>query len=220
MLENAKRTLRKPLAPLVRALDSAGCKPDYLTLGGVLAAALSGIALASGNRTLGIFWLLVSLLCDLLDGDLARVGRSGQTRFGAFLDSSSDRVSEAFFLGGLIIGRFYQVGLSWSWILVWVMALSGGFMVSYVRARAEGLGLSCSVGLGDRATRMVILVVLLLFGYRASGWFLLVLAALSWFTVYQRVVLVWRETCAEEPLQHCAEEAPPPAAPGSGGEAP
>ncbi|MBD3236930.1 MAG: hypothetical protein GF330_09520 [Candidatus Eisenbacteria bacterium] len=216
-LENLKRALRRPLQPLVRGLDALGCRPDYLTLAGVLAALLSGIALASGNRTLGVFWLLVSLLCDLLDGDLARRSGSGQSRFGAFLDSTADRISETFFLGGLLIGRYELLSLTWGWILLWVLALSGGYMVSYARARAEGLGLACSVGWGDRASRMLVLILLLIFGYRASGWFLLAMALLAWFTVYQRVSLVWRET--RTPPASAAASPGATAGTGEGGEA-
>jgi CDP-diacylglycerol--glycerol-3-phosphate 3-phosphatidyltransferase len=195
MLTEAKARSRRILLPIVRWLHAAGVQPDQLTVAGVIAAGIAGLALALGNPGLGLVWLMISLLCDLLDGDLARLRSSGHSVFGAFIDSCSDRASEAFVFGGLLIGKaIHGGGIGWLWGMLWVLTLAGGFLVSYTRARAEGLGLSCTVGIGERAARMVILILLLLFGFRSSGWFLLALVLLSWFTVYQRVAHVRRET--------------------------
>ena len=187
MQTSLKTTLRKPLMPVVAWLASAGVPPNYVTVAGLLSSLLAGLALAFGHLLQGLIWLIVGLLCDLLDGDLARLKPGHSTRLGAFLDSCADRTSEAFVLGGLLIGKSHHAGgASWAWLAVWVLAFSGSFMVSYTRARAEGLGIDCSVGFAERPERMGVLLLLLIFGFGASGWFLLALSLLTWWTVYQR----------------------------------
>jgi phosphatidylglycerophosphate synthase len=175
--------------PVVNWLASAGVQPNHVTIAGLIASLLAGLSLAFGHLLQGLIWLIVSLLCDLLDGDLARLKPGHATRLGAFFDSCADRVSEALVLGGLLIGKCYHAGgASWAWLAVWVLAFSGSFMVSYTRARAEGLGISCSVGFAERPERMAFLLLLLIFGFGASGWFLLALTLLTWWTVYQRTI--------------------------------
>lgn len=199
MRSSFKQTLRKPLLPVARWLDAAGAHPNHLTIFGLLASLLAGIALAMGSRTLGIVWLLVSLFCDMLDGDIARLTPSKGSRFGAFLDSCADRVSEILVFGGLLIGKnYHDAGFGWAYVTVWTLAVAGSYMVSYTRARAEGLGIACAIGFAERPERMVLLLLLLLFGFAASGWFLLILALLTWWTVYQRVSHVARELGRDE----------------------
>ncbi len=194
MLGPLKQNLRKPLLPVARWLDVLGAKPNHLTFAGLLAAALSGAAIALGHPVLGLIWLVVGLLCDMLDGDLARLTPGRSTPLGAFLDSTIDRASEAFIFTGLLIGKAYHGGgAGWMWLLVWTLALTGSFLVSYTRARAEGLGTTCQVGIAERPERMVLLLLLLIVGLRHSGWFLLVIAVLAWITVYQRIAHVARQ---------------------------
>ncbi len=189
------------LRPLAGRLAAAGVNPDHLTIAGLAAACLSGVSLSLGWMHVGLLWLLASGLCDLMDGDVARLmpGRSG--RFGAFLDSTVDRVSDAVILTGLLIGKQTHGGVRWEWLLAWSAALSGAFLVSYARARAEGLGLRCTVGIADRSLRLLLVSLLMLLGFRTSGWFLLGIATLSWITVGQRVIHVWRgaRTLQEQP---------------------
>lgn len=194
MQSSFKQTLRKPLLPVARWLDAAGAHPNHLTVFGLLASLLAGIALAMGSRVLGIVWLLVSLFCDMLDGDIARLSPGKGSRFGAFLDSCTDRVSEILVFGGLLIGKYYHGGgVGWAYITVWTLAVAGSYMVSYARARAEGLSVVCNVGFAERPERMIVLLLMLIFGLAASGWFLLILALMTWWTVYQRVSHVARE---------------------------
>ena len=165
MLTGAKSRLRKPLRPVAHWLDRAGVRPNHVTLAGLLASLLAALALARGDLVLGLIWLLISLLCDMLDGDLARVRPGNGSPLGAFLDSCTDRVSEALVFGGLLIGKATHAGpLHWPWIVVWTLALTGSFLVSYTRARAEGLGTDCRVGFAERPERMVLLILLLVFG--------------------------------------------------------
>ena len=215
MLLETKQKLRGVILPLARWCAAAGILADQLTLAGLVAALFSGLAVALGNPLLGFIWLLVSALCDLLDGDVARLSGRDVSPFGAFLDSTSDRVAELLVLGGLLIGQGAQGGgVGWFWAVLWLLALSGSYMVSYARARAEGLGLSCRVGFGDRSLRLLLLMLLLIFGFRASGVFLALLAVLAWFTVGQRLLHVYRIT------RPAAAEAGSAASPDASREAP
>lgn len=191
MLGELKATLRKPLLPLAGWLDGMGVRPDHITLLGLGTSLLSGIALAFDSMTLGLIWLLIALLCDMLDGDIARLNPDSASGAGGFYDSNADRISEALVFAGLLIGKLnHDHTTSWIWILLWTLALTGSFMVSYARARAEGLGQECKVGIAERPERMVLLVLMLIFGFGLAGWFLLLIAGLAWFTVYQRITYV------------------------------
>lgn len=188
MLTETKRTLRKPLQPVARGLDAAGVRANHVTVAGVVACGLAAISLALDQTALALIWLLIGLLCDMLDGDLARLRPENISRFGAFLDSTVDRISEAFIFAGVLIAKQAHDGpAGWVWLCLWVLALTGSFLVSYTRARAEGLGVDCSVGVAERPERMVILILMILFGLSISGLFLLILTVLTWWTVYQRM---------------------------------
>jgi CDP-diacylglycerol---glycerol-3-phosphate 3-phosphatidyltransferase len=193
MLIEAKQKLRQPLVPIARALSGFGIGPDLLTAAGLLAAILCGIALTSGHVLAAILALVASGVCDLLDGDVARLRPGRDRRFGAFFDSTSDRVTEICLFGGLLLHRV-RLGPapSWPWALAWLLALTGGLLVSYARARAEGLGIDCRVGIADRSVRLVLVVAMLIAGQRHQEPFLWILAALAWITVVQRVLHVRR----------------------------
>jgi CDP-diacylglycerol---glycerol-3-phosphate 3-phosphatidyltransferase len=193
MLIEAKQKLRQPLLPVARLLSGLGIGPDLLTAAGLLAAVFCGIALVFGRVLAAILALVASGLFDLLDGDVARLRPGRDRRFGAFFDSTSDRVTEICLFGGLLLHRVrFGPAPSWPWTLAWLLALTGGLLVSYARARAEGLGIECRVGIADRSVRLVLVVVMLIAGQRHDEPFLWVLAALSWITVFQRVLHVRR----------------------------
>ena len=142
------------------------------------------------------FWagslILAASIFDMLDGAVARVKKETST-FGAFLDSTLDRYSEGFILFGLLI-FFHRTAPHSTNILLIYAAIVGSFLVSYIRARAEGLGYECKVGLLERPERIILIVVGLL-----SGWvsvMLWLLAVLTHITALQRVVYVWRQSQA------------------------
>ncbi len=136
----------------------------------------------------GLLTALASLF-DAIDGALARA--SGQTSpFGAFLDSTLDRISEAVIYLGLFL-YYAQQSRRMEMLLIYA-TIVGSFMVSYARARAEGLGLQCKVGLLTRAERVCLLIVGLATGI--MPWMLWALAVLTNVTVVQRVIHVWRLT--------------------------
>jgi CDP-diacylglycerol--glycerol-3-phosphate 3-phosphatidyltransferase len=180
--------------PFVLVLRRTGVSPNALTIVGLAITLGSAVLVATGNFLAGGLVLIGSSLFDMLDGALARAtGKT--TRFGALLDSTCDRFSEGAMFFALV---FYYAPQGMN-VEVWlaVGALVGSFLISYIRARAEGLGIECKVGFFTRAERIVVLVAGLLF---ASLWgplmlfVLWILAVLSFATALQRVIYVWLKT--------------------------
>ena len=142
------------------------------------------------------FWLgavvfVVGSLLDILDGALARLSGKG-TPFGAFIDSTTDRIGEAFMLGAIALG-FARDEMEWALALA-IAAIAGSFLVSYTRARAEALGLKGDVGLGSRAERVVVITGGLVFApWGGLPWAIVVLTASAWLTVLQRIFAVRRQ---------------------------
>jgi CDP-diacylglycerol--glycerol-3-phosphate 3-phosphatidyltransferase len=148
---------------------------------------LAALCIAGGGLRLGALVLLLAAVGDLIDGMLAR--QTGQvTPFGAFFDSTLDRLGE----GAILAALAYQFAVTGRPVVVAVtlLALLGSLLVSYTRARAEALGVECKVGLMSRAERVVLLVAGLLIGL--PGLAVLLLAALSLYTVGERVLHVRR----------------------------
>jgi CDP-diacylglycerol--glycerol-3-phosphate 3-phosphatidyltransferase len=165
--------------------------PNALTASGVLLCAVASVLVYFEYRgEILFFWLgavvfVIGSVLDILDGALARLSGKG-TPFGAFLDSTTDRVSEGFMLGSIAL-VFHrdgnQVALAFAFA-----AVAGSFLVSYTRARAEALGLKGDVGIGSRAERVVVITAgLVLAPWGALQWAIYVLAVTAWFTVGQRV---------------------------------
>lgn len=185
--------------PLVGRLVRAHASPNMITTFGAFIVIGSAVAFALSEIRLGGLLLLVSGLFDILDGQVARVGGSGTT-FGAFYDSTLDRVGEAALFSGIAL-HFMRGGLSPAEVPLGVMlaiaALAASLLVSYTRARAEGLGLECKVGIAARAERFLLLgAPTLLFGGAWGGrllfWIVAVLALVTVITVIQRIIYVAR----------------------------
>lgn len=183
--------------PLVAPLASIGVTPNMISVAGFAGNVMAG-ALAAGGHFLaaGLVMLFFSAL-DLLDGALAR--KTGTvTRFGAVFDSVLDRLSEAAVLGGLLF-HFTQQGGHTMEIALCYAAIVGSIMVSYVRARAEGLGLELKEGLFTRAERVLLVAGALIVGFGTIRWALWILAIMSHLTAIQRVYNVWQKTRDEAP---------------------
>jgi CDP-diacylglycerol--glycerol-3-phosphate 3-phosphatidyltransferase len=168
--------------------------PNALTVAGVsLCLAASVLVFFENRNELLCFWIgavlfVAGSLLDILDGALARTSGKG-TPFGAFLDSTTDRVSEAFMLGAIAL-VFARHGETVALALT-VAAISGSFLVSYTRARAEALGLRGDVGIGSRAERVVVITAgLVLAPWGVLPWAIALLTATAWLTVGQRVLHV------------------------------
>ena len=184
MKAGLKEAGRRVLEPVAAILDSARITPNQVTIAGLVLSLLAGAAVARGHFILTTVLLVAGSLCDVLDGSLAR--RSGRsTRFGAFLDSTMDRYAEM----GLFLGlAVYFASLSdILFVAITFVAAAGSLLVSYARARAEGLGISCNVGLMERPERLVLLIAAAAFGPAAMKIALCVLAVLTHFTAFQRV---------------------------------
>jgi CDP-diacylglycerol--glycerol-3-phosphate 3-phosphatidyltransferase len=175
--------------PIARFVSWTGISPNSVTLIGLLLMVLVGFLLSQGYLQLGGSLLIVAGLFDAIDGALARLYNRA-TRFGAFFDSTMDRYAEAaIFLG--ILFHFHRQGASTEIILTYI-AIVGSLMVSYTRARGEGLGVSIRGGLLTRLERMVILIICLLLNQLTLA--LWILAPLTNFTAVQRIWLTWRAT--------------------------
>jgi CDP-diacylglycerol--glycerol-3-phosphate 3-phosphatidyltransferase len=184
-------------SPLVAVLARAGVTPTAVTLFGLLLNIVAGVVIGSGRAALGGVVLLAAAICDGIDGALAR--RTGRvSRFGAFLDSTVDRIDETVVLAGMAYFFFRQDGLDAPfWGVLVLLALGGSLITSYTRARAEGLGMECKVGWFERPERIAVTVVGLLVGGQVLRIAVAVLTVFSWYTVLQRIRHVQRLTAAE-----------------------
>jgi CDP-diacylglycerol--glycerol-3-phosphate 3-phosphatidyltransferase len=180
------------LNPIARFVSWTGISPNGITIIGFLLTVAVAFLLAVGYMPLAGALLIVAAFFDGIDGALARL-LNRVTRFGAFLDSTTDRFSEAALFLGLLI-YYYGQGAGVEVILCY-MTIIGSLMVSYTRARAEGLGIPLREGLFTRLERMVALIAGLLLSPWVPLWFALgLLAVLSNFTALQRIWLVWWAT--------------------------
>ena len=199
MLKVLRPALARLLEPVASALARTPITPNGITITGTVGASAGALALfPTGHLFAGTMVCWFFVMADMLDGALARVkGTTGV--FGAFLDSTLDRVADAAVFGG-IAAWFVLGGHSRLMAGVAVFCLVAGALVSYTKARAEGLGLRCDVGLAERTDRLVIgLVATGLAGLGvpyvlpAGLW---LLAAASTITFGQRVLAVRRAAAA------------------------
>jgi CDP-diacylglycerol--glycerol-3-phosphate 3-phosphatidyltransferase len=198
------------LGPLVRALIRGGVTPNAITTVGTLVLIGSGVAFGFSEIRLGGLLLLLSGIFDILDGQVARLGALSTT-FGAFYDSTVDRIGEAAVFTGLMI--YFLTGplpleLVPTAFAAALIALVASLLVSYTRARAEGLGVECKVGIAARAERILLLgLPAVIFGDGPGRpgillfYIVAVLAFIAVITVFQRMAHVAR----------VARGAPPPA---------
>ena len=190
-----KEAVRGILAPVVKLAIALHLTPNTITVIGLLITVMAAALIAGGWLLVGAAVLTAGSLLDAVDGALARA-QGGGTAFGSFLDSTLDRASEAILYIG-IAAWFLNTLADPAWpVLAVFIALGGSFMVSYARARAEGIGLTASVGLAPRTERLVLGIV----GVALAGLgftpiligILVLVAALTVVTVVQRIWHVWR----------------------------
>ena len=175
------------IEPVARFLGSIGLTPNAVTvLGFFLTLVVAGV-LASGRLLLAGILLIFTLAFDAVDGTLARL--TGQTsRFGAFLDSTLDRWAEVVLfvaIAWVLLQSNDQIG-----VMLAIVALGMSLLVSYTRARAEGIGLQCKEGLMTRFERLVLLIAGLIL--EQLTWSLAIIAVLAGITAVQRIVVTWR----------------------------
>jgi CDP-diacylglycerol--glycerol-3-phosphate 3-phosphatidyltransferase len=181
----------------VTGLARTRVTPNALTTAGVSLCLAAAVLVPFEERDkLLFYWLgaavfVVGSVLDILDGALARAGGK-TTPFGAFLDSTTDRVGEGAMLAAIAL-VFARHGNDVAVVLA-VAAVAGSFLVSYTRARAEALGLRGDVGLGSRAERVVVITAGLVFApWGGLQWAIVALAATAWLTVLQRILHVRKQ---------------------------
>ena len=193
-----QRSLRDPvakiIAPLVKTLIKMRVSANQISAIGGLGSVASALYFFSNGRFfIGVIWVSVFVAFDLFDGAVARASNKGISRWGALLDSTLDRLSDAaIFIGALI----YFIDQNDPLVPVLLIATFASFMVSYIKARAESLLIKCEGGLAERGER--VLIILTAYGLHGLGvdhamavgiW---ILALISIFTMIQRMMIVYK----------------------------
>jgi CDP-diacylglycerol--glycerol-3-phosphate 3-phosphatidyltransferase len=203
VLNLLRAPIAKAIAPLGRSLANAGVTPDMVTIAGTIGASVSAlIFFTQGRFFTGTLLVWAFVMFDMVDGAVARNGGL-TTRFGAVLDSCCDRIADAAVFGSLAwwFARQDDPQLLAASLLCLVL----GSLTSYIRARAEGMGMTASIGIAERAERLVIVLV----GTGLTGWpfrvpyvqgfALWLLVGASTITVIQRFATVWQQS-REQPV--------------------
>lgn len=187
MLNKVRPQLQRFINPLASKI---GLHPNILTIIGLLVSLLAAYAFSQKNLLIGALLILLSGFFDVIDGAVAR-NNNTKSKFGGFLDSTSDRFADAFIIIGIIYGGY----VNWFW---GILALLASMSVSYVRARAEVEGIKCDVGIAERAERLFIILGGAFLGYFINPQFFMSMAILlviimGYITVFQRIYHSWKE---------------------------
>lgn len=196
MLRVLRPHLARALVPLGQALARTGISPNVLTVVGTCGVAGGALWFyPRGEFFVGTVVITLFVFSDMLDGALARA-RGSTGRWGAFLDSTMDRIGDAAIFSGLVLW-FAGEGDDTVLAALALFCLAAGTVVSYAKARAEGLGLTCNVGIAERTERLLVILVAtgldglgVPYALRVGLWLLAVAATV---TVVQRFVIVWRQ---------------------------
>jgi CDP-diacylglycerol--glycerol-3-phosphate 3-phosphatidyltransferase len=191
-----KANIEKGLRPIGTNLRRTGITADHLTTMGVVMAAAAAVAIGAGQLRIGLLLLVLTGLPDALDGAVAKASGTAGPR-GAFFDSVSDRVSDSLLLGGV---AWYLASTHPGHLSLLPMAvLAASLVISYQRAKAEALGFDARGGIMERAERVILLGLGLLFDSLLIG-ILWVMLVLTLVTAVQRFVKVWRQASVERPV--------------------
>ena len=189
-----KPAVNRFIEPIARLAIRARITPNAVTIGGTLGTAVAAMYFyPRGDLFIGTLVIIFFALSDLFDGAIARLSKTGASAWGGFLDSTCDRVTDSVILGSLAI---YCILEDLAIYPVIIATIVFGFLVPYIRAKAEAFGISCTVGIAERTERLIIALTAI--GFHGLGvpyilavlmWALLVLSAV---TALQRVVVVYR----------------------------
>ena len=189
-----KPAVNRFIEPIARLAIRARITPNAVTIGGTLGTALAAMYFyPRGDLFIGTLVIIFFALSDLFDGAIARLSETGASAWGGFLDSTCDRLTDSVILGSLAI---YCILEDLAIYPVIIATIVFGFLVPYIRAKAESFGISCTVGIAERTERLIIALTAI--GFHGLGvpyilavlmW---VLLALSAVTTVQRVVVVYR----------------------------
>lgn len=189
-----KSGVTRLITPIAKGMIRAGITANAITIVGALGSWISSIYFFSrGDFFVGTLVIAFFLLSDLFDGTIARLTSSTGSRFGALLDSTLDRISDAMIFIALILFSVENAG---SWLFPLMLGLLTGFLISYIKAKAESLSIDCEVGIAERSERLIILLTSTgLYGLGIDSaviiglWFLVLL---NLITVFQRFHVVMR----------------------------
>ncbi len=181
---------RRVFDPMVRLLARLGVTPNMISWTGFIISTVAAILAGSGMLTAAGIVSLIGGGLDMFDGALARMTGTA-SKFGALLDSSLDRFGEAVLLAGII--TYYATEGNITNVAIAAAALMGSFMVSYVKARAEGLNIACDVGFFTRPERVVVLGLGLMLGPVGLGIAVVATAIAANITAFQRLLHVYKE---------------------------
>ncbi|MGZ7067211.1 MAG: archaetidylinositol phosphate synthase [Methanobacterium sp.] len=164
--------------------------PNILTIIGLFIGILAGYMFAIGNLLLGGILILLSGFFDVIDGAVAR-NQNSHSPFGSILDSTTDRLTDAFIIMGIVLGGFVDP-------FIGILAIIASFSVSYVRSRMESQGVKGDVGIAERAERLVIIMLGAFLSYALNmnvimEYTIVLIVILGFFTVLQRMYFAWRE---------------------------
>ena len=189
-----KPAVNRFIEPIARLAIRARFTPNAVTVGGTLGTAVAAMYFyPRGDLFIGTLVIIFFALSDLFDGAIARLSKTGASAWGGFLDSTCDRVTDSVILGSLAI---YCILEDLAIYPVIIATIVFGFLVPYIRAKAESFGISCTVGIAERTERLIIALTAI--GFHGLGvpyilavlmWVLLILSVI---TALQRVVVVYR----------------------------
>jgi CDP-diacylglycerol--glycerol-3-phosphate 3-phosphatidyltransferase len=191
-----RSTVDKTVKPIGQSLKKTGLSADHFTLLGLVLSAFSCVAIATGHLRLGLLLVVLTGLCDTLDGAVAKAAGTSSVR-GAFFDSVADRVSDALLFGG--VAWYYASTQPGTLVMLPVAVLATSSLISYQRAKAESLGFAAKGGIMERAERIILLVLGLLFDALLVP-VLVVMLVLTVFTAVQRFTKVWDLASKERPV--------------------
>lgn len=189
LTEWGRRSLKGFFEAIAQAFNALHITPNMVTLFGLLMNSVVAYLIIIGRiQAAGVLYIFAAGL-DAIDGTLARMV-GVRSRFGGFWDSTLDRMGEAIVISAVGVWAAMQGDLVG--VAITFAALTTSYLVSYTRARAEGLGIDTKVGFGTRVERYIILVIALVVGYPIIG--LAIIAIIAGITVIQRIYDVWRQT--------------------------
>jgi len=197
MLSHYKTPLSRLGDPVARALLRAHVRPNHLTVVGLGVSIGAACAMTQGRLRLAALLLATAGLCDFFDGALARLANS-VSAFGAFLDSVVDRYSDLTVLLGVVL--YYERLADATGVGLTLVTLVGTVMVSYTKARAQSVGVSCEIGLMERPERLIVLIAGLAFNLLTPA--MVVLGLLTNLTALQRILYTRRVVAAREDAIH------------------
>lgn len=179
----------KTLEPVIVLLNFLKLTPNFITISGLFINVIASYYIYTGNFITGAIIILVAGLFDMLDGMLARK-MNKKTKFGGFLDSTVDRLSEGILYFGILL--FYTRTNDKNGIILSYSAMFFSFLISYARARASGLKIDCEIGIFTRPERIIVLILGLLINQLFIT--LIILNIFSIITVIQRIIKVYNDT--------------------------